>query len=182
MKVINLWGGPGVGKSSTAAGLFQLMKLDGCNVELVTEYAKQLVWAEGWKTLKDQLYIVAKQNHRLEILRDNVDYVITDSPLPLSLLYAVPGYPESFAPLVLDMFNRYDNMNFVLRREKPYQSAGRYQDESQAMCLDTQMLTLLDDVALIEYMYIRGHATAAQQIYAIIKEKAYETHRVLPLV
>ena len=39
LKVINLYGGPGTGKSTTAAALFALIKREGYNVELVTEFA-----------------------------------------------------------------------------------------------------------------------------------------------
>lgn len=46
MKVINLFGGPGIGKSTLAAGLFEHMKIAGFNVELVNEYAKDMVWEQ----------------------------------------------------------------------------------------------------------------------------------------
>ncbi len=52
LKVINLWAGPGAGKSTTAAGLFNLMKIRGYNVELVTEFAKEMVYEgrlRGWR-------------------------------------------------------------------------------------------------------------------------------------
>jgi len=39
-KVINLFAGPGAGKSTTAAGLFAEMKRANVDVELVTEYVK----------------------------------------------------------------------------------------------------------------------------------------------
>ncbi len=39
-----MFGGPGTGKSTSAAGLFFKMKLAQMEVELVTEYAKDLVW------------------------------------------------------------------------------------------------------------------------------------------
>ncbi len=35
MKVINLWGSPGAGKSTAAAGLFYRMKFADYNVELI---------------------------------------------------------------------------------------------------------------------------------------------------
>jgi hypothetical protein len=54
MKVINLWAGPGAGKSTTAAGLF-LMKLTGRRVELVTEYAKEVVYDQDPTRIKNQL-------------------------------------------------------------------------------------------------------------------------------
>jgi hypothetical protein len=43
------------------------MKQAGMSVELVTEYAKHLVWEDRKATLDDQLYVTATQNHRLEI-------------------------------------------------------------------------------------------------------------------
>lgn len=58
---VNLFGGPGAGKSTTAASLFAEMKKLGKNVELVTEVAKDFVWEERQKTLEIQPYITVKQ-------------------------------------------------------------------------------------------------------------------------
>ena len=55
MKVINLVGGPGCGKSTTAAGLFYELKRRDYSVELVTEYAKSRVWEDSLRTLNDQI-------------------------------------------------------------------------------------------------------------------------------
>ena len=142
MKVINLFGGPGSGKSTTAAGLFHHMKNQGYKVELVTEYAKDIVWAERHKELNDQLYITAKQNHRLFLLQDKVDYCITDSPLLLALVYC-RMMPSSFAPFVRDLFYDYNNIAVLLRRTKPYISLGRSQTEDEAQILDTQIHALV---------------------------------------
>lgn len=40
MKVINLFAGPGSGKSTTCAGVFSKLKLAGVNCEMALEYAK----------------------------------------------------------------------------------------------------------------------------------------------
>ena len=91
MLVINLWGAPGSGKSTTAAGLFFLMKINKFKVELVTEYAKDLVWDRRDSMFGNQLSIFSEQNWRLHRLRDHgVDYVITDSPLFLPVFYKPP--------------------------------------------------------------------------------------------
>ena len=45
---VNLFGGPGIGKSTTAAGVFNLLKLHGIETELITEFAKDLVWEERY--------------------------------------------------------------------------------------------------------------------------------------
>jgi pantothenate kinase len=41
--IINVYGGPGAGKSTSAAYLYYLLKVAGKNVELVREYVKD--WA-----------------------------------------------------------------------------------------------------------------------------------------
>ena len=92
MKVLNIWGGPGIGKSTTAAGLFYEMKKLGLNVELVQEYAKDAVWEKRHNILDDQIYIFAKQQRRIARLAEhNIDWVITDSPIPLGLVYLRPN-------------------------------------------------------------------------------------------
>ena len=55
--VINLIGAPGSGKTTIATDLFSKMKYLGYNVELVTEYAKELVWEQRHETFKNELYI-----------------------------------------------------------------------------------------------------------------------------
>ena len=56
---INLFGGPGVGKSTLAAGLFWFFKTNRLTlkhsyvIELVREFAKDLVWAQDLYTLKN---------------------------------------------------------------------------------------------------------------------------------
>jgi adenylate kinase family enzyme len=39
-KVINLFGGPGCGKSTLAARIFSILKLKDISCELINEYAK----------------------------------------------------------------------------------------------------------------------------------------------
>lgn len=138
MIVINLFGGPGAGKSTTAAGVFFMMKNAGMKVELVTEYAKDIVWAGRHKELDDQLYIFAKQHHRLHNLLGKVDFVVTDSPLLLSSVYG-EFMPPSFHMLVRDLFMKYDNRSVFIERVKPYAAYGRNQTELEAHEIDRQV-------------------------------------------
>ena len=72
--VINLFGGPGVGKSTTASQLFANLKWSNINCELVREYAKDKVWENSLELLDNQLYVFAKQHHRQYILNEKVEY------------------------------------------------------------------------------------------------------------
>lgn len=168
MKVINLYGQPSAGKSTTAAGLFHKMKLQGINCELVTEYAKDMVWREmPSKAFTDQLYITAKQHHRLFRLKDKVDYAITDSPLLLGLAYADQNYFPSFEPLVKEIYSSFDNINIFLQRTKPYNPIGRNQTEQEADAISATILDILGRNK-IPFMRIDGTANAVDKILAVV--------------
>lgn len=144
-KVINLFAGPGAGKSTTAAGLFFELKTRDIKCELVTEYAKDMTYEKRQNTLQDQLYMLAKQNQRIKRLQGVVDFVITDSPLIIGLAYLPPNYYKNFKPLVFELFNSYDNENFFIFRTKKYQEYGRNQTEEQAREKDNIILGLLKE-------------------------------------
>ena len=136
--IVNLFGGPGVGKSTTAAGGFALLKLHDVECEIITEYAKDLVWEERHKTFGDQQYIFAKQNHRLWRVHDKVDVIVTDCPLMLSPVYGnryKTGSPE-FDNNVVSVTNQYRNYNVLLVRTKKYNENGRNETEDQAKEID----------------------------------------------
>ena len=85
--VINLFGPPGSGKSTGAAEVFAALKKLGVNAELVTEFAKDKTWEHNATALGCQEYVFGKQSYRLARCRNDVDVIVTDNPLPLSLLY-----------------------------------------------------------------------------------------------
>ena len=147
MKVINLFSGPGAGKSTTAAGLFYEMKCLGLNVEYVQEYAKDLVYEKRDNILSDQIYVFAKQQRRIARLQDHgIEWVITDSPIPLGLVYLKPGVlSDHFHELVWEVFHKYDNHNFLLSRNVKYNPVGRNQKlESEAVQFDQAVKQLLN--------------------------------------
>lgn len=136
--IVNLFGGPSVGKSTTAAGVFSLLKLHDVECELITEYAKDLVWEERHKTFKDQQYLFAKQHHRIWRVADKVDVVITDCPLMLSPVYGerYKATNELFNANVVDVARGFTNFNIVLMRTKVYNQNGRNETEDEAREVD----------------------------------------------
>lgn len=171
MKVINLFGGPGTGKSTTAADLFAFMKWKNINVELVNEYAKEVTWEERYQILEDQLYIMAKQNHKLWRLKGKVDWVITDSPLILSLVYAKPDYlPKHYQAFGHELYDHYDNVNIFLRREKPYHKVGRSQTEEEARIKDAEILTMLE-LNGYDYTTVAANQDAKHTIFKLIENE-----------
>lgn len=151
MKVINFFGGPGSGKSTTAAGVFHEMKMQGYSVELVTEYAKDVTWDKRFDLLEDQTYVFAKQNRRLARLKDQVEWVVTDSPLPLSLLYMPKDYFKSFEPLAMEIWNSYQNISFIMRRNFEYQTLGRKEDLDSAHQLDRDLQDFFEKYGITPY-------------------------------
>lgn len=145
MKVINLFGGPCAGKSTLAAGLFYEMKKAGYSVELVTEYAKDMVWEDRTNIMKDQIYIFAKQYRRLSRLKERVDFVITDSPILMCTSYIMEDYYHSLEPLIYEVASSFDNVNFLLERSTKYQQEGRIQTEEQARQKDEEIKIILHD-------------------------------------
>jgi predicted ATPase len=174
MKVINLFGGPGSGKSTTAAGLFYRMKLAGHKVELVTEYAKDLVYAGQLGTmLEQQEYIFAEQNWRLQRLLSHVDWAITDSPILLSAIYpelnqkqhgigSWPALPE-FKKLVHAQFRCYNNLNVFLRRPDEYQEWGRERSLDEAKETDS-MITKELRRGGYEYVAVKTNPLIVEEI------------------
>lgn len=135
-KVINLFAGPGAGKSTTAAGLFYQMKKRGLSVELVTEYAKDRVYEEHSSIFSDQIYLTAKQNRRQSRLVGKVDYIITDSPLLLGQYYVCKEDKEHIRWITEWLFDKYDNVNVFIKRTKPYDTKGRNENYEQALEAD----------------------------------------------
>ena len=140
MKVINIIGGPGAGKSTSAADLFSAMKKKGYKCELVTEYAKDLVWQKSMTVLSNQIYVFGKQFHRIWRLKDQVDFIITDSPLLLSLIYNPPS--ETFEKLVHEQFSQFENINFFIARGTDYDPVGRNQNLEQSIEIDNKIIEM----------------------------------------
>lgn len=142
---LNLFGGPGVGKSTTAAAVFALLKLHDVECELITEFAKDLVWEERYKTFENQLYIFGKQYHRMWRVQNKVDVMITDCPLLLSTVYKPDNYLPGFERNVIGAIESFNNLNIVLTRTRKYNPNGRNETEDQAKEVDRKVYNKLKE-------------------------------------
>jgi tRNA uridine 5-carbamoylmethylation protein Kti12 len=168
--VINFFAGPGSGKSTMAAGLYHHLKMDGCNCELVREYAKDLTWGKSWKTLTNQFYVSAKQWNRESILFGEVDVIITDSPTILGLFYYKEENQKissAFTQLLLSMFESKTNLNFFINRKKEYNSSGRNQTEEEAKAIDSGILQLLNKYN-ITFDCVDGTIEGQEKLYQTV--------------
>ncbi len=146
---INLYGGPGSGKSTTAAKIFAVLKelsvINNFDVELCTEYVKSWAWEKRMPQGFDQFLICAQQVRKEEIpLRNNVEFVVTDSPILLSCCYAKQqghAYAEHLFEITKRFEEKYAGLHiFLVRGNKPYVQKGRYQNEQSAIEMDEFIL------------------------------------------
>ncbi len=149
MKVINIFAGPGSGKSTTAVSLFAELKKMNKKVEYVSEFAKDLTYEKSFTTLDDYLYIFAQQHHMLLRLKDQVDYAICDGSFLLGYVFYKNNciYDEKmFKTMLIDVFNKYENMNYFLQRaDIQYQDYGRKESLIEAINLDEKILSMLKE-------------------------------------
>lgn len=175
MKVVNLFSGPGVGKSTAGAMVYSLLSMAGYAAEYVPEFAKFASFANNRSALDDQIYMFAKQGNRLQVLREQgLDFVVMDGPLPLALLYTPEDYYPSYRSLVWEVFDSYDNVNFFLVRNPDiaYRAVGRNQSEAEAEILCQRTRTLLDDRG-VPYRELPADALIARRVVeALIGSRA----------
>ena len=153
-KIINLFGGPGSGKSTITSGLFYELKKRNISCDNPYEFPKQVAWEDNKSQITDQLYIFANQHRGIVRSYGKVDFIILDSPILLSLAYkdgydkSYPAslYGESFDKMVFDVYNQYTNINFLLNRDdKKYQTDGRFQSQTESSMFHKRIKNILDD-------------------------------------
>lgn len=143
--VVNLIGGPGLGKSILAADLFSALKKRYIVCDVSWEYIKKKLREKALKAVQSQIYIFGKQQFQLYSLKGEVDVAITDSPILLNCIYD-KTHSKPLRELVLDEFEKYDNMVYRIERDpsQPYETEGRYQDEDGAKEVDKWVVDFME--------------------------------------
>jgi len=153
-KLINLFGGPGIGKSSIAAGIFYKLKKKHISCNNPYEFPKTLAWDNNIPAIKDQLYVFANQHRGIAQSYGKVDYIIIDSPILFSKIYHsyyTEGYPaefygDSFHKMILELHNKYDNINILLERANGvHNDEERFQNYEESLMIDKLCKKVLEE-------------------------------------
>jgi hypothetical protein len=161
--VVNHWSGPGAGKSTSATGAFSRLKALGVNAEYVSEVAKDYCWAG--RPVDNQVLILGEQYERVYRAASKTDVILTDSPILLSAIYNKrnPIYVPSLGQVALELRNQFDNLDIFIKRAKPYNPVGRFQNEEQARIIDDETREMLGHYG-IAYQEVPGSEDGIEQI------------------
>ena len=160
--LVNLYAGPGAGKSTGSAYIFSKLKMAGIDCELVTEYAKDRVWQGDQFVLRHcQLYVTGKQCLKVARLLGKVDVIVTDSPIAMGAMYTDE---KPYQDVCLYEATKYKNtFNIFVNRRKDYNPNGRNQTEEESKAIDLRILSFLDDNN-IEYTRVDGNVEGYDQV------------------
>lgn len=140
--VVNLFAGPGAGKTTCAWAIASELKKRNIETEYVAEYAKELVWDNRTDLLdgsiENQTSLYEEQNRRVQRLIGKVDVVVTDSPAILSLIY-IKEKNADFESVALGDFRQQQNFNLFINRGKEFQQAGRVHNLEQSVQIDNEI-------------------------------------------
>lgn len=168
--VVNLFAGPGAGKTTCAWEIASELKKRGIETEYVSEFAKELVWENKLDlldgSLEHQTYIYQEQNKRVQRLLGKVDVVVTDSPSLLSLMYLKELDPI-FEQTLLSNFNSQQNFNLFINRGKLFQQAGRLENLEESKVIDKRIIEFLEENNI--YFGTYYHKTVGVLIDNIVK-------------
>lgn len=177
MLMISLCGAPGAGKSTGAAYIFSKLKMLGVNAELVTEFAKDKVWEKNDKALENQAYMFGKQYFRISKCAEEVDVIVTDSPLFLSIIYnRDPLLGENFNNAVANVYKSFNTMNYFVNRTKKYNPKGRLQTEEES----DRLVDVIKDTMFkyhISYKDIDGDVKGYDFVVDEVMEKLGESEK-----
>ena len=188
MKVINLIGAPGSGKSTTMLGMTYQMKMLGLSVENTPEYFKELI-LEGTDKCRfgGQLMVLAEQNKRLDRCVETNDFVITDCPLPLIGYYThkAGGYAPSFDSMATEMYEMYDNVVYFIERTHAFEEEKRNHDDNESRLIESELPRYLEDRG-IEFKRVKSHNGLVEDIVKdliltnVIKAEQLRNNRISP--
>ena len=167
--IVNLYAGPGAGKSSSAAYIFSMLKMRGISAEYVTEFAKDKTWEENQLALNCQFYVSGKQAFRLARVNGKVNVIVTDSPLVLGAFYSSDKY---ISDACVEESKKYPwQLNyFIERKDHKYDPNGRNQSYEESKEIDIKVKNLLAEKNIIYKSIISSREGCDNIVEEIIEE------------
>lgn len=160
-KVINLYAGPGAGKTTAALQICLELKKLGINAEYVSEFAKDLIYDGKEEMLKDQRYVTDGQYERLNRLRGKVDVIVTDSPLLLGQVYGKKSVDKEYKDEIRNRYDSFDNYNAFIVRGNNFTQKGRVHNLEESKQLDADVLQMLSDNKIFHGYYKQDNLSEA---------------------
>ena len=173
---VNFFAGAGAGKSTVASIVHGFCKMHNVTSEYTAEYAKDMAW-EGRLDLKiNDVHIFGEQHNRQFRLNGQVDCIISDSPLLLSSVYRTSD--TLLHAFVLQEFKKYENLNFFVKRTKPFIKKGRQGGLSYATSIDQKIINMLDNEQ-IPYTTITGDLEGVNKAISIVLKRLNVTQKYI---
>lgn len=166
---IAILGAPGAGKSTVAHGIMYEFKRVPLSVEMALEFAKEEVYENHLQEIvNDQLYIMGEQNRRIARCIGKVDYIITDSPLPICSVHTDSNLLKEVA---FSTFDKTENYIIFIKRAKnvKYDTEGRTEDEETSRKISETL-----EESLISRGYKLNYANSADEALILALEFAYQ--------
>lgn len=159
--LINLFGSSSAGKSSLMADLFNTLKLKGYSVEMCPEIIKQWAW-DGIRPNKyDQYYLMGQEIKQQSRLLGKVEFVISDSPVMQNAFYnnylnnKDNLYEPSRDYLNMVRLDGHKVLDYMLIRNKPFETTGRYQTEEESDLIAEKLQQYLVERG-VQYIVLKG--------------------------
>ena len=172
---VNVFGGPGSGKSTMAYAVAAELKARGYTAECVGEVAKDCIYdaargdqeaarlLDGSVESQEELY--RRQSARERRLDGLVQFVVADSPSILGLAYLSGDADEDraarLASLAQDEFDAQESVNVIVAREGAYDPRARIHGEEEAARIDAGVRALVDRATSGRYEIV-GHGDAGK--------------------
>lgn len=165
--VVNLIAPPNSAKRQTGEKLCEELLKQGVTCSLVSQSGKGHETAR-YSSVKDEIYIFSKQFHKMFRLHGNIEVVVTDRPLVLSLYYNYKygkGYYNRLNDLILEQDKNFYNMNFYLDNRFPTHDYDI--DIEELMDMDGELKNLLKEFN-ISYMVVSDSQKRVKEMSELI--------------
>ena len=145
--VVNLFAGPGAGKTVMAMSVVVELKKRGIHAEYVSEVAKDCVYhIDNFRLSKAQIRAALEKISGSYVTQCQLFNVITDSPLVLSAAYLKGDhFRPDFEEMCKTAAEDYHNLNYFLNRVvTEFETEGRIHDLSESLDKDVEIEELLN--------------------------------------